>query len=189
MKTGMIKALSMIVSGLICANAGGGQNANTLAKAENTQKEFKSLGEILRLLPNEMQPHKEPWKKNPLLDFNKWFKENIVGARLTLQNQQLLKISGHSIAVNCDSLKIGSIDYRTANGVNVKFGDDWEKVTASLVKMKVAQVARDGRISQQGTSVTVTGIIKEISAQPCMNDRPPIVLMHVTLGDPQLAGK
>jgi hypothetical protein len=175
MRINLLKVILVMAALLMYADVGAEPPTNTAAP----KKEFKTLGEILRLIPSDLQPHKEPWKKNPLLNFNKWFKENIVGARLSLQNQQLLQItdSMHTISVNCDSSRVGTVQYRTARGVTVQFGKEWKNVTAALAKLKI------------GSPVTVTGTIQEISAQPCMSEKPPMVLIHVTLCDPQLGNK
>lgn len=86
-------------------------------------KTFYSEKELFRGFPSDHYPHKEPWKKNPLLKGKgeDWIKKNVLGCRLVLRNRHLIQIHRRrGVSISGKPFKIEGVEYRLMSGSSIQ---------------------------------------------------------------------
>ena len=103
-------------------------------KPKKPLHEYKTVSEILRALPAELQPHKEAWKKNPLMrtKMEDWFDKHAVGSRLTLPARELLGVDPEGyVTIELRPFSVGTIKYKCDSGIRCRY---WSAIPADSDK-------------------------------------------------------
>ena len=179
----------------------------------NEIREYRSLQEMFREIPLELQPHKKLSENNPVLrdKLYTWFKENLVGRRLTLRQREVIKLDEHNLTVAGDSpFTLGGGTYKTP-GIEChlsspsssaaykllqkqgKMPEDlpYEQYRAqqelkhekvlNLLAKLTLSGKKDGQVTRQGSKVNVTGTITSISTGYDLSLRKPPSYLEIYL--------